>query len=150
MIRRRAGFTLVELLLVLVVLAILAGLGLLKYIDLRATARTTSLAGDIRAVHTGLMAYHSDRDTWPPDVGAGVVPPGLEPYLPAGLASSFDRTFYELDYQYVDLGGTPLVTIGVSSTDPKLMAKLVSTFGSRTPFYIAGGTLNYVITSPVP
>jgi prepilin-type N-terminal cleavage/methylation domain-containing protein len=145
---RRRGFTLIELLIVLIIVAILAGLGLLKYIDLRATARTTSLAGDIRAVHVGALAYYADKDDWPPDVGAGAVPTGLGPYMPGGLAASFDRTFYVLDFQNTNVGGSPLITVAVTSSDTKLMAKLVSTFGTRTPFYMSGGTLTYVISAP--
>jgi len=145
---RRAGFTMIELLMVLVILGLLAGLGLLKYIDLKATARTSALAGDVRAVELAVLNYYADFEAWPAEVGAGTVPTGLGSLLPGGLNVSFDRQFYMLDYQNIDLGGSPLIGIAVTSTDAKLMSKFISTFSGRGPFYLFGGTLTYVISAP--
>lgn len=146
--RRRRGFTLIEMLVVLVVLAILAGLGLLKYIDIRASARTASLADDVRNIHVASLAYFADFETWPPDAGTGAVPTGLATYLPGPLAGSLDRTHYVLDFQNVMVSGEPLVSVAITSTDSRVLAKFITTFGGRTPFYMNGGTLTYVIAGP--
>jgi prepilin-type N-terminal cleavage/methylation domain-containing protein len=149
MARRSRGFTLIEMLMVLVVAALLAGLGLLKYIDMRATARTTSLAGDVRAIQAAAFAYFADFEQFPPDAAAGAVPTGLAPYLPGGLSTSFNRTFYVLDYQHFAFGfQPPLVGVAVTTTDAKLLAKLIATFAGRGPFYMVGGQLTYLIAGP--
>jgi prepilin-type N-terminal cleavage/methylation domain-containing protein len=145
----RGGFTIVELIMVLVILGLLAGLGMLKYIDLKATARTAALAGDVRSVELAVLNYHAEFETWPAEAGAGLVPTGLASFLPGGLNASFDRQFYMLDYQNIDLGGTSLIGVAVTSSDPRQLAKFISTFSGRGPFYLYGGALTYVISAPV-
>lgn len=144
----RRGFTLIELLVVVLVIAILSGIGLLKYIDVRNTARTASLAGDVRAVQVGVLQYYADFEQWPAETGAGLVPAGLGPYLPGGLNQSFDRTEYVLDYQNLTVAGTPLIAVAITSADARLLAKFIATFAGRTPFFLSGGTLTYLIAGP--
>jgi len=146
---RRAGFTIIELLMVLIIIGLLAGLGLMKYIDLKATARTSALAGDVRSIELAVLNYYADFETWPAETGAGAVPTGLASFLPGGLNTSFDRQFYMLDYQNISLGGASLIGVAITSTDAKLMGKFISTFSGRGPFYLYGGTLTYVISAPV-
>lgn len=145
---RRRGFTLVELMVVVLVLAVLAGIGLLKYVDLRATARTASLAGDVRAIQMAAVNYFADFEQWPPEAAPGAVPTGLTGYLPGDLASSLDRQVYVLDFQNLVIGGEPLIGVAVTSTDARLVAKFIATFGSRAPYFLNGGTLTYLIAGP--
>ncbi len=143
------GFTLVEMLMVLIVLGILTGLGLLKYIDLRNTARTAALVADVRAIQIGAINYYADHEAWPPESGVGQVPLGLEKYLSGGLAASLDRTYYVLDYENVELeDDVPLIGVAVESADAKLLAKFVSTFAGKSPFIMVGGRLTYFISGP--
>jgi prepilin-type N-terminal cleavage/methylation domain-containing protein len=146
-VRGRRGFTLVEMLTVLVFIAILASVALLKYIDLRNTARTASLAGDVRAVTIAVFNYYGEHDDWPPETGAGLVPAGLAMFLPAELAQSFDRTYYVLDYDNIltSSGTDPLIGVGVTSTDPQLMAKLIQSFSTKYPFFMNNGKLTFLI-----
>ena len=146
--RNRRGFTMVEMLMVLVVVSILAGLGLLKYIDLRNTARAAALAGDFRSVQIGALNYYADKEQWPPETAAGTVPNGLAPYLQGPLSVSFDRTFYELDYENIRVEDEPLIGISVISSDPKLMAKFIQVFSTKAPFFVWGAKLTYVISGP--
>ena len=140
----RRGFTMVELILVILILGILAGISLLRFIDLRNTARAAEVTGDIRSITLAAYNYHADAELWPADGSPGVVPPPLVPLLPGGF--TFDKGYYTLDYENVGLGsGAYMIGITISSTDPDLMAKLVQHLGTKAPFFLVGGTLTYII-----
>lgn len=144
----RSGFTLIELLVVMIILGLLASIALLKYVDLRANARTAALTGDFRSVTVAALNYYADHEVWPPDAGAGLVPSGLGSYLPGGLNASFTRPEYVLDYDNQAVAGSPLVSISVTTSDPRLMAKMITSFTNRAPFYVTGSTLSYLIAGP--
>ena len=58
----RRGFTIVELMTVIIILGLLAGIAILKYLDLRNQARSAEVAGDFRAVM--VAAYTLDFDNF--------------------------------------------------------------------------------------
>ena len=143
------GFSLVELLIVMVVLGILAGLGLLKANDLRNAAVATQVNQEMRAVQIAAFNYYADKEAWPGEAGPGQVPEGLSPLLPGALAGSFDREQYVLDYDNV--GGEDGIVISVSATteDPRLMVKLVAYLGSKAPVFVVNGNrVTYLISGP--
>ncbi len=148
--KHRRGFTIIELLTTCFVLSILAGIAVLKYMDLRNNAVAAQLANELRAVTVAALNYHADSETWPAETGAGAVPAGLGPLLPGQLAASFDRTQYMLDYE--NFGGTnPDILIGVAVTtpNPKLFAKFVQYLGTKSPFYLSSSSsLTYLISGP--
>ncbi len=55
---RRRGFTLIELIAVIVVLAILAGVALPKYFDYSAQARSASCKGTLGGVRAGIANFY--------------------------------------------------------------------------------------------
>lgn len=143
----RRGFTFIELLVVLVVLGILSGIAVLRYIDLRNEAFSSQVAGELHAVRVGAYNYWADRETWPAEVGAGQVPPELVPYLPGGF--SFAAAKYTLDWEHLGGGGEPpTIAIAISSSNPDFMRKLIQRLGRQTPFVAVGGTLTYIISAP--
>lgn len=144
----RRGFTLVELLIVVVVLVILAGVALLRYIDLRATAQTAAVAGDIRSVTVAVFNYYAEHEGWPAESGPGQVPDGLGKFLPGGLNEQLVRPDYTLDYENITLEDTPLIGVSVTTTNLKLQAKLLSTFATKSPFFINGDKITYLIAGP--
>ena len=70
------GFTLIELMIVVAIIAILAAIALPAYQDYVARAQVSegySLAGDAR---TGVVIYHADKGTYPADnPDAGIADP---------------------------------------------------------------------------
>lgn len=151
MIRRRAGFTFVELMTVLIVLGLLAGLAILKYIDLTHRARAAQAAGDLEAVRIAAYGAWYETGKWPAEVGPGIIPPGLGQYLPAGF--TFQRSEYTLDWEnFVPAnGGTSAgmqVGVVVTSNEPRLQRALENALGNKLPFIDVGGELTFIIVGP--
>lgn len=57
----RRGFTLVELVAVIVVLAILSGIAVPKYLDYSARARSAALQGALGGIRTGVAQFFADQ-----------------------------------------------------------------------------------------
>lgn len=62
---RSSGFTIIELLIVIVVIAILAGLVLNAFGNIQARARDTERRNDINAIHTQLELFYTDNSAYP-------------------------------------------------------------------------------------
>ena len=90
--RRRRGFTFIELMVVVLVLSILATLAILKYMDLKHRALSSSATADLQAVRLAAYSAWYEHNTWPAEAGAGTVPPALAPYLPTGFSFSMHRS----------------------------------------------------------
>ena len=61
--KKRRGFTLVELLVVLLILGVLVGLAVPRYMQSRKTARARTFAGNVREIVSALEAYSMDHTT---------------------------------------------------------------------------------------
>jgi prepilin-type N-terminal cleavage/methylation domain-containing protein len=147
MSRNRRGFTLIELMAVITIIGILASMGMLKYMDLRATALTAAVVEDMKAVHIAVMGFHADHETWPPEAAGGQVPTGLDPFLQGPLAASFERGDYTIDYENIVVDGTPLIGVAVTTPDTRLLDRLTHAFNAY-PFFMNGDRLTYLIFGP--
>jgi prepilin-type N-terminal cleavage/methylation domain-containing protein len=149
--RRRAGFTIIELLTVVIVIGVLAGIAILKYIDLTARARTAQAVGDLQAVRVAAYGYFYETGHWPDDVGGGTVPPELVSYLPKNF--TFNRNEYQLDWEnFSPPGGgvTAGIQVGVvvTANDPRLQLAMANNLGSKLPFVAVGNTLTFILVGP--
>ena len=75
--KRRGGFTLVELLIVIMIIAILAGMMLLATGSATDSAEATKVINDLRAVKSATLLYMADNNSWP----AASVGTALDLYL---------------------------------------------------------------------
>jgi prepilin-type N-terminal cleavage/methylation domain-containing protein len=151
MTRRRGGFTFIELLIVVIVIGLLAGLGMLKYMDLKHRAMSAQAVADLQAIRLAGYSAWYETGTWPADAGAGMVPPGLTPYLPIGFA--FSKPDYTLDWEnFVPPGGgtSAGMQLGVvlSSGNARLTKVLAQNLGNKGPFIVVGDDLTFVIVGP--
>jgi prepilin-type N-terminal cleavage/methylation domain-containing protein len=149
--RGRRGFTFIELLVVMIVIGILAGLGLLKYMDLRHRALSAQAIADLEAVRLAGYSAWYETGAWPAEAGPGVVPPALAPYLSGSF--SFSKPDYTLDWEnFVPPGGgpTPGMQLGVvlTSGNARLTKVLALNLGNKAPFFLIGGNLTYVLIGP--
>ncbi len=127
----RKAFTLIELVAVMVVLAILAGVAIPKYFDYADRAKTSSVEGTLGGVRTGLASFLSDSAIsgtaeYPTAVQLGTVGTVMQQEIPANpyngqnaianitvLASATNRVVANADTigwnYYVDNDATPPV-----------------------------------------
>lgn len=147
--RRRNGFTLIELITVTFILSILAAIAILKYQDLRNQGLSAQIVQEMRAVQLAAYNFFADKEDWPAESGPGVVPADLGVLLPGQLAASFDRGQYLLDYENFGATATEVV-IGISATtsDAKLFARLVRYLGNGSPFFVSGSKVTFLIAGP--
>ena len=95
--QRAAGFTLIEVLVVVVILGILAAIIVPNLMDKPGQARVTKAKADIRAVESALNMYRLDRHVYPTtDEGLESLVPT---YLPRAPMDPWDRP-----YQYLSPG----------------------------------------------
>ena len=145
--RGEKGFTMVELFTVIIIIGLLTGIAILKYLDLRNQARAAEVAGDFRTVMVAADNYYSDHNDWPPDGPAGAPPPSLVQYLPASF--EFSKKEWTLDFDNLGVGaGDYVVGVTLSTANADLMKKLVRTLGTKQPYFHGGATLTYIISAP--
>jgi prepilin-type N-terminal cleavage/methylation domain-containing protein len=83
--KHRSGFTIVELLIVIVVIAILATISVVAYNGVQQRARNSSRAQSVAAIQKGLELYRAERGRYP-----SATAPGTN--LPSGFTSPYGTT----------------------------------------------------------
>ena len=149
--RNRRGFTFAELMVVMLVIAILAGMMVMRYIELKHRALTAQATSDMENVRLAAFTKFYDTGQWPTDAGPGVVPPELVPYLGGGF--SFVRPDYTLEFEnFTPPGGgtsaTYQVAIRFSSTNQNLINTMIQVVGDRSPYIVLGNDVAVVLVGP--
>lgn len=115
------GFTLVELLIVIVVIAILAAITIVAYNGIQQRAQVASLQSDLRNVSKKFELFNAENGSYPATV-ADLISLGAKfSFSPVGsnVLVCYDATGYALfvratassyDGQYVMTGGSPAAT----------------------------------------
>jgi prepilin-type N-terminal cleavage/methylation domain-containing protein len=148
----RRGFTIIELLTVMIVIGILAGLAILRYIDLRQHAEVASIVRDLNNVRLGAYNYWADKNAFPPDAAPGVMPAGMEPYMRNGFR--FDNANYTLDWENFQgpggssSGGGMQVGIVVTAPSSHLMSLLARRTGGSLPYFVSGSSVTFILVGP--
>ncbi len=139
----RAGFTLVEMLAVIGILALLAGILLPAVMRAMRTAERTKAAGLLQTISVGLEAYYNDHQQYPPIPANGMGPAMLGRALlapgPAILSATNPPAYVAATpYSYGDVvqdGGAEFVCISATT----VTGVATSTVASWQPFGYADG-----------
>lgn len=85
---KKTGFSLVELLVVLVIVGILVALILPNTLNAIKQANTKECASNIRSIDTATQMYYTENRAWPADVAAlaSVFPDNTTPVCPFSVA----------------------------------------------------------------
>ena len=82
-VRERKGFTLVEIMIVVVIIGLLAAMALPAFRRMRERTQASRLANDFQKYSAAFQQYNMENGGWPPMAAAGVIPVGMESYLKA-------------------------------------------------------------------
>jgi prepilin-type N-terminal cleavage/methylation domain-containing protein len=116
--RAQAGFTLVEMLVVLAVLSIVSSIAVVRLQEAYYRGRAVKVIEDVNAIKVAAFQYYTDHGLFPRDVDAGRPPEGLESYL--GGRIRWVQTDYSYDWDmWIRPNGDPAhpttgVLVGVS------------------------------------
>lgn len=95
---RQKGFTIVELLVVIIVIGIIAGIIVVSYSAVTQSARKQAVKTDAQAIASQINKYKSDKGSYPSDLS--------EIQIPSGVTSTFQ-------YAYNETAGSYCVTASV-------------------------------------
>lgn len=80
-LRHFSGFTLVEIMIVVVIIGLLAAMGFPVWAKARRNALNTAFISNLRTASYAAQTYAFESGSWAPEVGSGIAPPELIPYL---------------------------------------------------------------------
>ncbi len=137
------GFTLVEMMVVLVIIAVLIAGGVRYYMGYVTSSKITKARGDITTIQADLETYYNQNQSYPAADGTVTIDDslgsaGLGPSL---VSSSTDATI-TTPYVYIPASATPCSGYTVytaSAVDGSLTGFVVATGTSGTPGTIQTG-----------
>lgn len=108
---RTKGFTIVELLIVIVVIAILAAISIVAYNGIQQRGRDSQRQSDVKTIAKALELYYIDNGRYPPGNGSTTINPGWSTTADASWANL--RSILVPKY-ISDLPSDPISTPNVS------------------------------------
>ena len=136
----RKGVSLIELLVVMLIVSILAAIVQPQLRGAITKARATDAISNMQVIRVAAYNYQSEQQSWPSETGSGVVPTGLDEYLPDGFDLVQDN--YTLDYDY--WGGSPF-TLGVTLVTSDTILGRTTLEMLASPKWTAGNKYTWVI-----
>jgi general secretion pathway protein G len=120
--RKARGFTLVELLIVIVIIGILAGSMLLVFGSTTDKAKATRIVSDMRNLKAAALMYYADNNEWPAE---GNLNTQLSPYMDRADVANGEYASYDIksgDVTGLEISGDQWIK--ASSIDSDIASKL--------------------------
>jgi len=142
-LRDRRGFTLIELVTVVLILGVLAGIATLRYLSLENDALAAKVGSEMQEIRLASINYYVEHEAWPGPGTAGVAPVELAPLLSGG--TRFSTPAYTLEWVNQS---EELVGVIVRGSRPGLSQKLVQRLVYGSPYVPYGSDVMYIIKAP--
>lgn len=149
--RSERGFSLIELLMVLCISSILLRLAMPAFTTIRRNAQASQIQGDFNVIRAAAFAQYAATGSFPAEAPSGVMPAGLQPYLPHDF--SFRKRAYELDWEQwsvadsTGLSSGRVEAITVVTPEPELGLTALHMLGANCSHWSAGDAHTFVIES---
>jgi prepilin-type N-terminal cleavage/methylation domain-containing protein len=80
----RGGFTLVEIMIVVVIIGLLAAIAIPAFQKVRLRSQASRMANDFKQFEAAFQRFVLENGSWPVATGMGLIPTGMNGYLPDG------------------------------------------------------------------
>ena len=110
---RHAGFTLVEIMIVLVIIGLLAAMGIPALMRVKSQSQYTAAANDLRTFTAAFNTFSMEEGMWPAESASGVVPIGMEDRIKSESWAKTTLGGAHWDWQNA-VGG---ISAGIAMTD---------------------------------
>jgi prepilin-type N-terminal cleavage/methylation domain-containing protein len=123
--RRTGGFTLVEIMIVVSIIALLAVMALPSFLRAREQAQNTKFINALRIATGAFEMYNIEHSAFPPDVNRAVIPAGMDSYFGKTLDWTKPTPIGgNWDWDYNQFGFTAGVSIVGSPAPPEQMTEI--------------------------
>ena len=99
-----AGFTLVELMVVVAIIGLLSAIALPAFVRARENAQNARFIGDLRVARGAFAQYSIETGNYPPDWATGAMPTGMDEYLRGMKWTEETSLGGQWDWDYLVLG----------------------------------------------